>query len=1214
MSLGVTPVVTASAESTESTVTLEAAEDGVKETERLESEITDVQAAEQLPHRDLDRAQALQLFSSVFGIQLEGVAGVFGDLNVERFLSDNAAVINTADQPSDPGVVFGDDQYKGPALVESTVPLLTEDESGKQAPVDLELEPATEEELKPANPLVEVGVPGELGEGIDLPESEVLINLAGAPTERNPSLVGGSVAVYPEVAEDTSFAVAPSPTGLETFTMLQSPDAPLSQTYHLDLPEGAALESTADGGAEVSQDGEPLLRVFPPTALGANGSSVPVSMTTDGDSFTLRAEPDASAMYPLLIDPIMEEYKWQNNNTTYGLGTDWQGITTSQGLLYNMKSATGLPGSDIRAVNGFTLNAGSEGKWVYSVPRLASDESNFGSPPTSYISQLVTTQSFFFTNEDKDYFPMAFTGIWDKFKREWPSWWIRGGDAGNVSFPSTTFTFNSTDENGKEAVSAGMWTEPIHKMISDREYYVGSAVVQVADNLAPKIGIFNPPQWVGNTATPIAFAVTDTGLGVKSIELTETTSGKAKWNTSLSCSGAHWGPCPRTWANTDSGSPALLYKPAELSAGTHKFTAVAKDALGNASAPYEFSMKVDHTVPKVELSGTAVNQTQFQRPRYTVIAKDSDGTTAEPQSGIASTEITVDGKKVDSAAASCAGTDNCAYTREWALKSDEYAVGTHTIVVKATDRVGNATEKTLTVTIERDKTPPEIVEGTGTLETAPSGWIEQKTYKINLLLKDVGYGIASAAFKMDGKVVQEQKWPCLEGYCQVIFFLSTNMAGYSGGAHSAEYVVKDGAGNVTTKTWAVNVDPNGAISAVEAIDTLKAVEGTSEATPVAPTDQLIDPQERAAGNNPGLEAVEGGFKSTGTPLESLIPSEPSKGVTLESPDGTIKVTEVGAMAGSPPTIASEVASVDPNTSTQVDSVVRPIYDGSQGFKIIRDMSAPTKYSWKVTLNAGQKLEQVDPQHVAVFWGNGERALLISAEQAHDATGKEVPTELTAEEADVITLTVKHSSASFVYPVLAGPSFESSYQVPIIVQPELPSGPEEPTPPTGGLSSAEAARAIAPSGATSVVAPPPTPGGEASASRIRLFEVDVKACSSLGCGVYNVRMDSGYFIRTSDGVEWSNIPFKCTATIGKNWTIGPFHVLTVSFEGSGYHKPYSALKGSGRHLISYCHYESAINYVPGYGRWSGKYSLMDWVYPNGFQQGVTRELEPEILEG
>ena len=94
-------------------------------------------------------------------------------------------------------------------------------------------------------------------------------------------------------------------------------------------------------------------------------------------------------------------------------------------------------------------------------------------------------------------------------------------------------------------------------------------------------------------------------------------------------------------------------------------------------------------------------------------------------------------------------------------------------------------------------------------------------------------------------------------------------------------------------------------------------------------------------------------------------------------------------------------------------------------------------------------------------------MLISAEQAHDATGKEVPTELSAEGADAIVLTVKHTSASFVYPVLAGPSFESSYTLPVIW---------EPPPLIPAASYMEDANLV-------VGAPEPLSGSEASASSV-----------------------------------------------------------------------------------------------------------------------------------
>jgi hypothetical protein len=1033
LALAITLVFGATASADEFPMTPEAAQEALEEGKRVQSQLTDSKAAEELPHKDLERTQVLHLLSAVFGNQVEGVAGIFNDLDVDHFLSDNAAVIDAGDQPEASGPVIGDGHYEGPALLESTVPLRTEDQSGEEATVDLGLEHA-EGEIQPADPLVEVGIPSELGEGIELPESKVGIELMGAPQERAPSIVDQTVAVYPEVAEDTSFAVAPSPTGVETFTLLQSPDAPNSATYQLSLPGDASLVATEDGGAEVSASEQSMLRIFPPAAMDAEGNSVPVSLAVLGNSFTVKAEPQGEAAYPILVDPTIESHNWYGYQSSDGLSA-WQGSSNAPGLDANKQNALGVPGTDLRAVNGYTLPYNAKAHWAYSVPRYESDLKEFGLPPTSYISSMVLTNLFFITKDNSGY-PMMAAGIWNPSVNNWVSVWGHGGNEGNLEHLEATYTFSTANEDAKQAIDNEFWVGAAHTMTSDRESYVGSATVELADKVAPKIGSFAPPEkWVNQTGPGIPFAFIDTGLGISEILVTDVSDHKTTKTDFFGCLGTVSSMCPRLWSDDGKTTWTHIYDPSTLSQGIRKMTAVAKDPVGNASVPYEFSLKIDHTAPKVELSGTAVNQTQFQRPRYTVVATDFDGTTTEPQSGVASTEISVDGKKVDSTAAGCP-TQNCSLKREWILKSDEYAVGKHTIVVKATDGVGLTTEKTLSVTIERDKTPPEIIKTSGALVNAPSGWIEQKAYEIKLLAGDAGYGVTSVAFKMDGTVVNETKGTCLDGNCQYFFEAKPNMAIYKGGAHPAELIVRDGAGNVTKRAWTVNVDPKGEVSLAEAVDTMEAVEDTTESTPIAPTYEVISSEERAEGNDPGLEKVEGGFQSTGTPADSMIPSEPSKGVTLESADGSIKIIEMGAASGSPPSIASEVASVDPNTGTQVDSVVRPIYNGDQGFKVIRDVTAPTKYSWKLLLNAGQKLEQVDSQDVAVFWGNGDRALLINAEQAHDATGKEVPTELTAEGSDVITLTVKHTAASFVYPILAGPSFQSSYTEVIVWDPQL----------------------------------------------------------------------------------------------------------------------------------------------------------------------------------
>src|SRR5262249_26588741 len=99
-------------------------------------------------------------------------SGIFGGLQVDRFLSDTAAVVPGSEVAR---LLEGDEsaaaeESKAPTLLESTVPIRTEDRTGELEAVDLSLERVFGGALRPANPLVEVLVPGELGEGISLPE------------------------------------------------------------------------------------------------------------------------------------------------------------------------------------------------------------------------------------------------------------------------------------------------------------------------------------------------------------------------------------------------------------------------------------------------------------------------------------------------------------------------------------------------------------------------------------------------------------------------------------------------------------------------------------------------------------------------------------------------------------------------------------------------------------------------------------------------------------------------------------------------------------------------------------------------------------------------------------------------------------------------------------------------------------------------------------
>jgi hypothetical protein len=271
-----------------------------------------------------------------------------------------------------------------------------------------------------------------------------------------------------------------------------------------------------------------------------------------------------------------------------------------------------------------------------------------------------------------------------------------------------------------------------------------------------------------------------------------------------------------------------------------------------------------------------------------------------------------------------------------------------------------------------------------------------------------------------------------------------NMASYAGGEHTAELIATDGAGNSAKQSWTLNMDPQGKIAAGEAAATLEAAESTSESTVVAPTSEVVPQEEREEGNDPAVVKEGSVLISTGAPTKVEYSTTPSEGVAVSAPEGPIQITPVGASAGEQSTnVVNGSVSVTSNIQTQVDTIVRPIFDGVMNFQAIRAITAPESYSWQVELGSGQYLEQVSEQNaVQLYYEDGTPAMLISAEQAHDATGAVVPTTLEKTGPDEITLHVKHKGSSYVYPIMAGPSFEVGYQATVITQPIIEGPPHE----------------------------------------------------------------------------------------------------------------------------------------------------------------------------
>lgn len=579
--------------------------------------LTDREAAEQLPHADLDRGEALELLQAVFGEQIEGSTPMADGVEVLKYYSNHVALV-ASDQSPAPGE--GDSQHN---LLESFLPLRTEDSTGQQAPVDLSLE-HTEGELQPSNPLVEVGIPSELGDGIALPESEISIELAGAPADRSPSTVTDSTAFFPNVAPDTDLTVAPTPIGVETLTQLRSPNAPTGQTFNLTLPKGAELEQV-DGGAQIVSGQDTLAKIPTPTAIDAEGNPVDVSLEVSGTSLVIDASPTQTSSFPILVDPLIESYHWTDWSNGYD---DWYTASNSPNFFGStMGIWGGQYGLNLKSTAG-TVPPGSQANWNYYVPRYFSDYESLKVRPTSYIDAMNLSGVYWWIEESAPYatFPVVAMGLWDENKGAFATVAMRSGAEGplsNTPVPLPNKSHVADVKNAGIALLGDTTSRPRH-------LWVPQVSVELTDSDYPSFSLVSgPSKWVNETAEPISFVAGDNGLGVYSVlvKAPSVNGGINQTEVTKGCTGGAGSPCPRAW-----NSNIATYNPKVMAQGEDFVELVGRDPVLHFSDQAGFQgftkVKVDHTKPTLPpLSGTVTEQGTLGtwKPTYTVKYNAADG-------------------------------------------------------------------------------------------------------------------------------------------------------------------------------------------------------------------------------------------------------------------------------------------------------------------------------------------------------------------------------------------------------------------------------------------------------------------------------------------------------------------------------------------------------------------------------------------------------------
>jgi sugar lactone lactonase YvrE len=678
---------------------------------------------------------------------------------------------------------------------------------------------------------------------------------------------------------------------------------------------------------------------------------------------------------------------------------------------------------------------------------------------------------------------------------------------------------------------------------------------------------------------------------------------------------------------------------------------ITKTALGilplgqfgaEGSAPGEFSMS--HAAALTVGPGGNLWVTDAGNNRVERLHETTTGSTV-------ATEVTVDGTRVDSGQVGCAN-ESCSVNHEWTLESSAYAVGKHTVVVSSTDGVGRTTTKTLTIEVQRDETKPTL-EASGSLFEAPMGWVEQQNYSVTGKAADAGAGVTQLKLMIDGKQAGIATQTCANGGCALTNTFTIDTGEYPGGAHEAELIATDGAGNSTTKKWTINVDPGGKISVLEAEATLEAADATSESTVVASTEEVLEPEQIESGDDPGLAVSGSRITSTGVPDTTAMTTDPEDGFTIESPEGATTITPVVSKESSSVSVAAGVAGVSSNVAHEVDSVVRPEYNGVQSFQEIRSESSPETYSWEVHLGPRQKLRLANPSQAEVFYEDGTVSFLITAEPAHDATGAPVPTSLSVE-GNVLTLKVEFHSKAFVYPIISGQGWETSYSAPFIVEGpedetqirereererreaeeaelrERESGQETlPPPPAHYFTEAEGNRMLSFRALTQTIPAPeavPEGAGVATASRVARGRGGLPAmavrpyriCQIDHCGIWWVELRNPAFEYGINGEGQKVSGWEPgTGVIAENYWNGIYSPeLEDETNGEGKVGPEFVIAKEGRHLTAW----GRFTVKAGVFLWDGSIfvasshpALQIWVWPNGWQENHVKQWDAGIAE-
>jgi streptogramin lyase len=656
----------------------------------------------------LDASEAQKLLTTQFSPTLEA-------LNAEpaRFLSD----VQLIKPLGEDGALISDEGRT--KLIEGSAPVLAPEAGGK---IDLSLENVGNG-YQPANPIVDLEIPASADENVAVGSEGLEVSQAGAQGESKGRVVEGLNVFYPEVHTDTDLLVSPTATGVELFDQLRSESSPDELRFHVQMPEGAQLRASGNAAEVIAADGSKLADIPPPAAVDAQGSTVPVELSVEGDALVLDVQrTEGEFAYPILVDPLLAQ-NWYSSGNGWYEGYNLQALAPGGPWHWNTSEGPTSPyvggstscswGSCWGSGRGLymhtssgTIPANKWGEWSISAPNA---ETYFGNAWVSpyWRDDHVNCPSSTYSQ------PYDYVGMLNEktFNRILYNESTKNNNQGSADL-----------ESWGRALIIGMGvTSEIKERKCARDIAAGGVELWLEDWSRPTLTTSSTGQWMDTSAPRLNVSATDSGIGVQKFQATATNKSgtTSEWSTNNSCTGLFEAPCPHTWNLGESSQQQLSFDPSVLPEGIDKLSVTAYDAIQKPSeTTNEMTLRVDHAAPTIAFSGTLTEQEALgtERPMYKVkvVALDGDPNAKQEEatkirSGVVSLETELDGKPISNFTPKCAGEPNCGAEEEIGFLAGNLSAGQHTFKARAKDAFGHVTPtKELKFTISADRTAPRL--------------------------------------------------------------------------------------------------------------------------------------------------------------------------------------------------------------------------------------------------------------------------------------------------------------------------------------------------------------------------------------------------------------------------------------------------------------------------------------------------------------------------